>query len=286
MRLLICVALLCACGKQRAERPMDIQSHVALQKAATCDDLARTVQDTAVRQMRSQLDLAKDGSFYGVALPAAGGAPAAGGVPASYTTTNTQVSGVDEADFMKNDGTRIFVLSGRTLFAATSWPPQELALAGKLEIEGWPASMFLEGNQLVVFSNVWMVPSGGGMGPGLGGPGLGVGGTMPALPCPSGGCYWGWATAKVTVVDVSALSAPRAVSELYLPGYSTGARRVGSSVRLVLSDSVRWPEALRWWPEYDPGLYQDMDKLGPASGSSRTPTRPSSGRPRCSAGSR
>ena len=42
---------------------------------------------------------------------------------------------MDESDFVKNDGTRIFVLSGRTLFTATSWPPQSLAVAGKLEIE-------------------------------------------------------------------------------------------------------------------------------------------------------
>ncbi|MGZ6123763.1 MAG: beta-propeller domain-containing protein, partial [Myxococcales bacterium] len=93
------------------------------------------------------------------------------------------------------------------------------------------------------------------------GPGTAVGGATASLPCPSAGCYWGWATAKITVVDVGDLSAPKAVSELYLPGYSTGARRVGSSVRLVLSDAVRWPEAVRWWPQYDPSLYQDPDKL-------------------------
>lgn len=253
MRLLICVALLCACGKQRAERPMDIQSHVALQKAATCDDLARTVQDTAVRQMRSQLDLAKDGSFYGVALPAAGGAPAAGGVPASYTTTNTQVSGVDEADFVKNDGTRIFVLSGRKLFAAASWPPQDLALAGSLEIEGWPGSMFLDGDRVVIFSSVWAAPAGSWA-------------PVPISACAvdGGGCFWGSATTKITVVDVSDLASPSVKSELYVPGYAVGSRRIGTSVRLVLSDSVRWPLAIRWWPDYDPNVWQDKDRFAAA----------------------
>src|SRR5207237_1947054 len=43
-----------------------------------------------------------------------------------------------------------------------------------------------------------------------------------------------------------------------------GARRVGSSVRLVLGDQVRWPEAIRWWLPYDPSLDQHPDELAAA----------------------
>jgi hypothetical protein len=153
------------------------------------------------------------------------------------------VAGVDEADFVKNDGTRIFVLSGQTLYSAKSWPPQDLALAGKLQIEGWPSTMFLDGNQVVVFSSIWTAsPT--------------ATGSATMLPCSAAGCS-GWTTTKITVVDVSTLAAPEVQAELYLPGYSAGARRIGSSVRVVLSDSVRWPEGIRWWPPYDPVLYQD-----------------------------
>lgn len=253
----IVLVLLAACGKGQSAAPVNIQSHVALARAANCDSLAQNVRDTAVRQMRSQMDAWKKGNGgYGLPAAAGGGATPTGAGPASYSTTNTQVAGVDESDFIKNDGTRIFVLSGRTLFTATSWPPLSLAVAGKLEIEGWPSTMFLEGNQVVVFSSIWAVPAGGGMGPSSTGPG-----GASLAPCPLGGCYWGWATTKITVVDVTDLSAPTVASEIYLPGYSAGARRVGSSVRLVLSDGVRWPEAIRWWPEYDPALYQDPNKL-------------------------
>jgi hypothetical protein len=261
--LLVLLGLLAACGKQQPAPPASIQRGVSLARAATCDTLTRQIQDTAVRQMRSQMDVWKGG--IGSGLPAAGGVgagPAAAGAPTSYSTTNTQVAGVDEADFVKNDGTRILVLSGRTLFTATSWPPQDLALAGRLQIEGWPSAMFLDGNQVVVFSSIWTVPPGGGMGPGSN---MGQGGVSVA-PCPSQGCYWGWSTAKITVVDVSNLSVPAVVSELYLAGQQTGARRIGSAVRLVLSDTVRWPEAIRWWPEYDPALYQDPNKLASAIG--------------------
>ncbi|HYY51800.1 MAG TPA: beta-propeller domain-containing protein, partial [Myxococcales bacterium] len=255
---LLLLALFAACAKTDPAAPPRIQTHVTLARAATCESLTQQVHDTAVRQMRSAMDAWK-GIAYAVPAAAGGSAtPASPGAPASYSTTNTQVAGVDEADFVKNDGTRIFVLSGRTLFSATSWPPQNLALAGKLEIEGWPSSMFLEGNQVVVFSSIWTVPQGGGMGPGSGP------GGMAGVPCPSAGCYWGWATAKISVIDVSDLSKPVVASELYLPGYAAGARRVGSSVRLILSDGVRWPAAVRWWPAYDPQLYQDKNKLAAA----------------------
>ncbi|HEY6907938.1 MAG TPA: beta-propeller domain-containing protein [Myxococcales bacterium] len=248
---LLSLVVVAACSKGPAPFPADIQTRVALTRASSCGELTQTVQDTAVRQMRSQMDAWKDQT--GGILTGTGDAPAASpaAAPASYTTTNTQVEGVDEADFVKNDGTRILVLSGHTLFSAKSWPPQDLAVAGKLEIEGWPLSMFLEGNQVVVFS---AVPAAGAFQP--------VDSTCVAnlLPCPGGGA----STTKITVVDVSDLAAPAVRSETYLPGYSAGARRVGTSVRLVLSDSVRWPADVRWMPPYDRSLYQDRSKLADA----------------------
>jgi hypothetical protein len=231
--------------------PPGIQTHVALAAAADCSTLAQSVHDTAVRQMRASMDALKN---WGRFATTPSGAGATAEAPASYSTTNIQVAGVDEADFVKNDGTRIFVLSGQTLFTAASWPPQSLALVGKLAIEGWPTEMFLDGNQVVVFSTIWTVPAGGGMGPMS--PMAGAGAAMALCPLDGMGCFQGWATTKITVVDVSTLAAPAVVSELYLPGYPAGARRVGSSVRLVLGDAVRWPEALKWWPD-DPALYAD-----------------------------
>ena len=242
--------LLFGCGRQEPgpkepAAPAGIQDRVNLARAATCESLTRIVQDTAVRQMRSQMDSSKGTLPAPGPVAAAGGAtPAASGQPASYSTTNIQVAGVDEADFVKNDGTRIFVLSGRNLFAAASWPPRDLALAGKLEIEGWPTTMFLEGDRVVVFSNIWTSS-----------PATAGSSGATVVPCR------GSSSTKITVVDVSRLSAPAIASELYLPGYSAGARRVGGSVRLVLGEDVRWPQAVRWWPPYDPELYQHPDKL-------------------------
>jgi hypothetical protein len=244
------ILLLSACAKQQPA-PAPIQRNVSLAKAASCESLTQTVHEVAVRQMRAQMDSYKQW-LYGPPVMAAGGGatPAAAAPPSSYTTTNPQVAGVDESDFVKNDGTRIFVLAGQTLYAARSWPPQDLALAGKLQIEGWPSTMFLDGNQVVVFSTIWTTSPDA------------LTTLMNALttPCSSNGCA-GFSTTKVTVVDVSTLSTPAVQAEIYLPGYAAGARRIGSSVRLVLSDSVRWPDSLQWWPAYDPDLYQHPDRF-------------------------
>ena len=251
MSVAFCLAI--ACARSNPADPPGIVGRVHLARAATCESLARAVQDTAVRQMQSQLEeWSRLRPMPGIISVAGGPTPAPAGAPASYSTTNVQVAGVDEADFVKNDGTRILVLSGRTLFAATSWPPADLSVAGKLEIEGWPTSMFLDGDRVVVFSSIWTSEAGPWNGESF-------------APCPSGGC-WSLATTKITVVDVRSLSAPAALAEVYLPGYAAGARRIGRSVRLVLGDSVRWPQKIQWGLPYDPALFSDPTRFALALG--------------------
>src|SRR3982751_1388943 len=87
--------LLFAWGRQEpAAAPADIQGRVSLARAATCESLTRSVQDTAVRQMRSQLDAAQGTAPPpGPIVTAGAEPPQAAGQPASYSTTNVQVAG-------------------------------------------------------------------------------------------------------------------------------------------------------------------------------------------------
>src|SRR5262249_52394565 len=98
--------------------------------------------------------------------------------PTGVTGTNNQVTDVDGADIVKNDGTRIFVLSGGRLFATTSWPPTNLALASALTIEGTPRELLLTpDNKAVVLSGVYVAyPDSTGSAPG----GSGGGSTPPS----------------------------------------------------------------------------------------------------------
>lgn len=227
-----------------------------------CQDLEAYLEDTAVKQMRTQLEATRDGvptwGWWGPVAMAedvtmagsANGAPRSeSAAPTDYTTTNNQVAGVDEADFVKNDGTRIFALAGQTLHAVKSWPAETTALAGKLVIEGYPRELFLEGtDKAIVFSSLYdWYPLSNARG---------------GVLCASLDCgYYSSNTVKVTVVDVSDMTNLKVLSEYYVPGQYNSARKVGSSVRMVMSDNFNFPPGFKWSPEYEEGLYQDKARL-------------------------
>ena len=235
-----------------------VQSRARLEAFGSCSALEEYLEDAAVRDMRASIEQSKEyvrrGGYFGVPTMEDGGAvppaaPAAGGGagPQDYTTTNNQVAGVDEPDFMKNDGTRILTLSGNRLQLARSWPADALQTVGSLALEGDAREMFFEPerNRVTVLSSVYL-------------PQDGDPGTLRA--CAMFDCYWGDNTTKLTVVDVSTLSAPRVVDELYLPGHYQTARRVDGRLRVVLSEPFRWPAEVRFYPEYRDGE-RDREEL-------------------------
>ncbi|MEW5852672.1 MAG: beta-propeller domain-containing protein [Myxococcota bacterium] len=237
---------LAACETSVDVTNQPIQEQPALMPITSCDQLETHIEDSAVLTMRTYLESMKRWNAYYATTRSSGGeesttaesdsagmASSAGNSgPGAYTQTNTQVRGVDEADFVKNDGTRIFVLSGGKLIINRSWPAQELQTTAVLDVEGWPQEMFLdEQDRVVIFSTVWSERA-----------------DDPHKPqCLSLECGMYYAnTTKVTVVDVSELTAPRVLNEVYVPGLYHQARRVGPAVRMVLRDHFRWPESIQW----------------------------------------
>jgi hypothetical protein len=158
--------------------------------------------------------------------------------PTGASSTNTQVAGVDEADFVKvvDSGKGIFVLHGNTLRRLKSWPAAETALVGTpLVIEGSPNEMFVsEQGKAVIFSQVFGYPSSDPKTPA---------GSKPAIACnPFGNCYGGSNKLKITVADVSTLE-PKVERELYYEGSYLSSRRyaspTGDVVRAVVQASSK-----------------------------------------------
>ncbi|WP_292518891.1 beta-propeller domain-containing protein [Methanoculleus sp.] len=83
-------------------------------------------------------------------------APVATSAPTSqasdYSVTNVQVEGVDEADFLKNDGKYIYIISGETLTILDAFPPEAAKIVSGTRIPGTPKALFLAGDRLVVFA--------------------------------------------------------------------------------------------------------------------------------------
>lgn len=90
-----------------------------------------------------------------MAIPAATPAMKTGAAEsgaADYSTTNIQVEGVDEADFVKNDGKFIYVLAQNKLVIVDAFPAAEAKTLSTVTIEGRPADMFIKDNRLIVFT--------------------------------------------------------------------------------------------------------------------------------------
>ncbi|HWQ64147.1 MAG TPA: beta-propeller domain-containing protein, partial [Methanospirillum sp.] len=85
-------------------------------------------------------------------------------VASTYSTTNIQVTGVDEPDFVKNDGKYIYLMSNNNLTIIDAFPPQNAGIESQIHIDGDVSDIFLNGDRLVIFTGKngqgWMKPAG------------------------------------------------------------------------------------------------------------------------------
>ncbi|MBI4162712.1 MAG: beta-propeller domain-containing protein [Candidatus Aenigmarchaeota archaeon] len=71
-----------------------------------------------------------------------------------YSQTNIQVEGVDEADFVKNDGKYIYIISNNRLLIVDAYPAENAQILSNITIENEnPKEIFVNGNSLIVFSS-------------------------------------------------------------------------------------------------------------------------------------
>lgn len=138
-----------------------------------------------------------------------------------YSTTNLQVKGVDEADFLKNDGKYIYLISGTTLTIVDAYPAEKARIVSETALEGQPVELFMLGERLVIFSNqqeeVYVTPR------------------NSAVPVP----YWRSMT-HATVYDVRDRSAPDRVRDIRLSGSYYDARMIGSDIYAITSEGIPW----------------------------------------------
>jgi hypothetical protein len=151
-----------------------------------------------------------------------GGAGAGGsGGSGDFSGTTVQVKDVDEADILKADGDRLFLLHGGTLFVLQAWPAASTEILGSSLLEGTPTEMFVENGRAVVFSSVY-APSG-------------------VVPVANDAYYYGsWGYTKITVLDVSG-DTPSVLRESYIEGGYVSSRRHDDLVRAVIQDGFKVP---------------------------------------------
>ena len=180
----------------------------------------------------------------------------------SYSDTNTQVKGVDEADIVKNDGNNIYLIHGNDFKVINAWPANALKEAGSIQIEGNPTEMFVQDGKVVVYSQVngaaifqaaGVTPKTSymeyGYGYALDAPQAGnsKAGTPSIAPMPpgGGGTYPAPITyaplTKITVLTLNGTT-PVVARESYYEGNYLDSRRVGPQVRTVLQSYQYGPQ--------------------------------------------
>lgn len=215
-----------------------------LETFADCESLDAWLDATAVTQvtynyggfdspgvLRGGDDVAVLESSDGAPPAAPTDAGGSTGGSRTYSSTNVQVDGVDEADLVKNDGEHIYLVDGGALHILQAWPATRLGGLSSTDIEGTPTSLFFDGRDtVVVFSQLW------------GAEAQPESGDRFAV----GDVAWDSST-KMTVVHVADRTAPEVLREIYVQGDLRAARRVGDRVHVVLTDHLYD----RWEPQGD-----------------------------------
>jgi hypothetical protein len=71
--------------------------------------------------------------------------------PSQGTGTNNQVAGVDEADFVKNDGQYIYLAQNGVLRIVDSWPANQTHVVSSTPLSGTPKKLFVLGDRALVY---------------------------------------------------------------------------------------------------------------------------------------
>ncbi len=238
-------ALLTACGSDgKNEHPLQTAAAIRVDMGKGNNAQLRTTESCAALETELKgLAAAEIETFFEMMdspqpmpFDAGTGAPAAGGegddanaMPDDYT--NNQVAGIDEADFVKTDGERLFVLEGSALHRFDISTPGSITPAGTMAIEGTPAAMLLAGNRILVLSTIRENAGESGI---------------------SADAFMLSERVKATLVEWPDGGAPATASERFFDGWYLTAREMDSRARVVLHGRLPNPiveELWRYWNE-------------------------------------
>jgi hypothetical protein len=262
--LVITALALTACLEGQNEG-LDLRGMAPLEPAGSCTSALAAIKGNLIGEMEDEVNAnmqrVLDGDYcyrdedpwgrdydgdYGGYMDAATDASAPTGAPEEsgeeaeeYSETNNQVAGVDEADFIKNDGGHIYILADGKLKILDSWPAPETRIVSSTPIEGEPRKLFVSEGRAVVYSA----------------PSTEWDGHNPYYR--SGECTYGYdcdftgdgRPTKITVLDITDLENPTLLRETWFSGSYINSRRVGPAVHTVINfQEMRLP-SLATMPE-------------------------------------
>lgn len=137
----------------------------------------------------------------------------------SFSETNLQEAGVDEADLAKTDGTWLYSVAGDQLMISRIWPVEAAREAARVPIDGVIEGLYLIDDHVVVLSTVWAWE----------GP----------RPRSGAGHVRSDDSTLVTVIDVTDRGEPEVIRETYTSGVLEASRRIGDRLFVVTYTDVQ-----------------------------------------------
>jgi uncharacterized secreted protein with C-terminal beta-propeller domain len=142
-------------------------------------------------------------------------------VAVDYSKTNIQVEGVDEADFVKNDGKYIYVIAQNKLVIVDAFPASQAKILSTTLIDGGAKDIFINGDRLLIFTEntdrVYSVPE------------------YDYMPRPIDTLK-----TEVLIYDISDRNKPEEIANFSISGNYFQSRMIGDYVYLIAKNSVNY----------------------------------------------
>ncbi|CAG7650635.1 beta-propeller domain-containing protein [Paenibacillus allorhizosphaerae] len=193
------------------------------------------------------MDSAATESKAVASVPAAAGSSGAGangagaGAP-SYSGTNVQVEGVDEADVIKTDGTYIYQVNRDRVIVSQAYPAESMSVVSTVY---WadpnfnPREIYVDEKQLVVIGNTYYSEKGQSVQPAPAvqpmGPDTAVSSKIAIWPGPRGR-----SATKAIVYELGDRTNLKPVREAELEGSYISSRKVGDSLYIVANKGINY----------------------------------------------
>jgi inhibitor of cysteine peptidase len=143
----------------------------------------------------------------------------------SFSTTNVQVTGVDEPDIVKTDGKYLYVVANQKVYILKALPVGEATILSQISVQETTISnIFIRGDRLVVFGD-WYVSSPISYE------------SEGKIAAPSTDIWWGGASkTAINVYDVSDRSNPVLAKEIKIDGSYFDARLIDEYAYVVATE--------------------------------------------------
>ncbi|MFO7566525.1 MAG: beta-propeller domain-containing protein [Enhygromyxa sp.] len=163
-----------------------------------------------------------------------------------FSGTNVQVAGVDEADFVKNDGSHLYILADNHFWVLDAWPADMTHVVSTTLVDGTPLRMYVHADTAVIYSSLGLVDQ-----PDFDDPWAAGNNHIGGAECTYGyDCDFTGDGHKlqITVLDISDRANPRRTRDIVFNGSYLNSRRIGMNVHTAAVFPELNISGLFYWP--------------------------------------